>query len=171
MEARRDVAKAKQALDTLYEISNILGTGLDKETLSILVALCETGARAGRSGGARSLRRRRVLRRRCRRSVLPRLSPWGRGRPAAAAAAGAAADSAGRRRRHNRAPRCRGRAAAAGRATPLRRPPRCSNSPAPPPAPLPAGVNPEALAAVVREIRREAAAIASEAKAGGAKRA
>ena len=46
MEARRDVAKAKQALDTLYEISNILGTGLDKETLSILVALCETGARA-----------------------------------------------------------------------------------------------------------------------------
>ena len=27
----------------LYDISNILDTGLDRETLSILVGLCETG--------------------------------------------------------------------------------------------------------------------------------
>ena len=31
------------ALDTLHEISTLLETGLDKETLAILVALCEQG--------------------------------------------------------------------------------------------------------------------------------
>lgn len=36
-------AEASQALDTVYKIANILDTGLDKESLSILVALCETG--------------------------------------------------------------------------------------------------------------------------------
>lgn len=35
--------KAREALDLVYEISQILDTGLDKETLSILVALVETG--------------------------------------------------------------------------------------------------------------------------------
>lgn len=35
--------KATEALDILFEISNILDTGLDKETLSILVGLCESG--------------------------------------------------------------------------------------------------------------------------------
>ena len=35
--------EANQALDTIHEISQILDTGLDKETLNILIALCETG--------------------------------------------------------------------------------------------------------------------------------
>ena len=35
--------KAKEALDIVHEISQILDTGLDKETLSILLALIETG--------------------------------------------------------------------------------------------------------------------------------
>lgn len=30
-------------MDTLFSISNILDTGLDKETLRILVGLCEAG--------------------------------------------------------------------------------------------------------------------------------
>ncbi|GBF88393.1 mitotic-spindle organizing protein-like [Raphidocelis subcapitata] len=34
---------ADQAIDTLHQISNILDTGLDKETLRILVGLCEAG--------------------------------------------------------------------------------------------------------------------------------
>lgn len=56
MDATRktDAVKAKQGLDTLFEISQILGTGLDKETLSVLVALCETGACYG-LGEARQL--------------------------------------------------------------------------------------------------------------------
>eukprot|EP01080_Neovahlkampfia_damariscottae_P000343 gene343-6757_t len=36
--------EGKETLDVLYEISNILNTGLDKESLSILVGLCESGA-------------------------------------------------------------------------------------------------------------------------------
>lgn len=35
--------EANQALDTVHEISQILDTGLDRETLNILIALCETG--------------------------------------------------------------------------------------------------------------------------------
>ncbi|DBA93492.1 hypothetical protein WJX82_009448 [Trebouxia sp. C0006] len=35
--------EANEALDTLHQISQILDTGLDKETLSILIALCESG--------------------------------------------------------------------------------------------------------------------------------
>ena len=35
--------EANQALDTIHEISQILDTGLDRETLNILIALCETG--------------------------------------------------------------------------------------------------------------------------------
>ena len=34
---------AKEALEILYEISQILNTGLDKTSLSILVSLCESG--------------------------------------------------------------------------------------------------------------------------------
>ena len=30
-------------LETVYEISRLLNTGLDRETLSILVSLCENG--------------------------------------------------------------------------------------------------------------------------------
>lgn len=36
-------ARSDQAIDTLHEISNLLDTGLDKETLRILVGLCEAG--------------------------------------------------------------------------------------------------------------------------------
>lgn len=35
--------QAQQGLDIAYEISKILDTGLDKKTLEILIALCETG--------------------------------------------------------------------------------------------------------------------------------
>lgn len=34
---------ARETLDTLMEISNLLNTGLDAETLAICVKLCETG--------------------------------------------------------------------------------------------------------------------------------
>lgn len=36
--------EANEALDTVHQISQILDTGLDKETLNILIALCESGA-------------------------------------------------------------------------------------------------------------------------------
>ena len=35
--------EANEALDTVHQIAQILDTGLDKETLSILIALCESG--------------------------------------------------------------------------------------------------------------------------------
>ncbi len=35
--------EANEALDIIHQISQILDTGLDKETLSILIALCESG--------------------------------------------------------------------------------------------------------------------------------
>ncbi|CAG9334320.1 unnamed protein product [Blepharisma stoltei] len=35
--------EAKETLEILHEISQILNTGLDKSTLSILVSLCENG--------------------------------------------------------------------------------------------------------------------------------
>jgi mitotic-spindle organizing protein 1 len=38
-----NVKAADQALDTLHQISSILDCGLDKETLRILVGLCEAG--------------------------------------------------------------------------------------------------------------------------------
>ena len=34
---------AQQSLDDLFELSTILNTGLDRDTLSILVQLCECG--------------------------------------------------------------------------------------------------------------------------------
>ncbi len=37
------VAKATETLDIAFEISRILDTGLDKKTVSILIALCENG--------------------------------------------------------------------------------------------------------------------------------
>jgi mitotic-spindle organizing protein 1 len=39
----RAQADAKEALDCLYEMSRILNTGLDRETLAICVSLCEAG--------------------------------------------------------------------------------------------------------------------------------
>ncbi len=38
-----NAAKANEALGIICEISNILGTGLDRETLSVLVGLLESG--------------------------------------------------------------------------------------------------------------------------------
>jgi len=35
--------EARETLDILYEVSQILNTGLDRTTLSILVGLCESG--------------------------------------------------------------------------------------------------------------------------------
>lgn len=35
--------KAKASIDTLYEISQILGTGIDKKTLTLCISLCEMG--------------------------------------------------------------------------------------------------------------------------------
>lgn len=35
--------EANEALDKVHQISQILDTGLDKETLNILIALCESG--------------------------------------------------------------------------------------------------------------------------------
>ncbi|KAK9042629.1 hypothetical protein V6N11_017696 [Hibiscus sabdariffa] len=34
---------AKESLDLAFRISNILGTGLDRHTLSVLIALCDMG--------------------------------------------------------------------------------------------------------------------------------
>jgi len=38
-----NVAQAQEVLETLHEVSNLLNTGLDRETLSILLSLCELG--------------------------------------------------------------------------------------------------------------------------------
>ncbi|ELR18485.1 uncharacterized protein ACA1_045050 [Acanthamoeba castellanii str. Neff] len=35
--------QARETLDALHEVSRMLNTGLDKETLGLLVALCEAG--------------------------------------------------------------------------------------------------------------------------------
>lgn len=40
---RNKTIAARETLDTLMEISNLLNTGLDAETLAICVKLCETG--------------------------------------------------------------------------------------------------------------------------------
>mmetsp|Transcript_7258 Transcript_7258/g.9197 ORF Transcript_7258/g.9197 Transcript_7258/m.9197 type:complete len:81 (-) Transcript_7258:1153-1395(-) len=37
------IRDAQQTMDVLYELSRLLNTGLDRETLSILVSLCEHG--------------------------------------------------------------------------------------------------------------------------------
>mmetsp|Transcript_9574 Transcript_9574/g.10906 ORF Transcript_9574/g.10906 Transcript_9574/m.10906 type:complete len:86 (-) Transcript_9574:769-1026(-) len=37
------VREAQQTMDVLFELSQLLNTGLDKATLSILVSLCENG--------------------------------------------------------------------------------------------------------------------------------
>ena len=37
------VAKATETLDIAFEISRILDTGLDRKTVSLLIALCENG--------------------------------------------------------------------------------------------------------------------------------
>ncbi|KAL7753868.1 Mitotic-spindle organizing protein 1 [Sorochytrium milnesiophthora] len=36
-------ADARASMDALLEISNLLNTGLDRETLSICISLCEAG--------------------------------------------------------------------------------------------------------------------------------
>ncbi|KAI9478545.1 MAG: mitotic-spindle organizing gamma-tubulin ring associated-domain-containing protein [Benjaminiella poitrasii] len=35
--------EVKETVDILYEISNMLNTGLDRETLSLCISLCERG--------------------------------------------------------------------------------------------------------------------------------
>lgn len=35
--------RARESIDTLHEISQILNTGLDKKSLSLCVSLCEQG--------------------------------------------------------------------------------------------------------------------------------
>lgn len=35
--------RARETLDIAHEISKLLNTGLDRDTLSILIALCENG--------------------------------------------------------------------------------------------------------------------------------
>ncbi|KAF9424661.1 Mitotic-spindle organizing protein 1 [Podila epigama] len=41
---RQQQQEARQAMDILTEMSSILNTGLDRETLSVCVSLCESGA-------------------------------------------------------------------------------------------------------------------------------
>ncbi|PRQ55948.1 putative mitotic-spindle organizing protein [Rosa chinensis] len=42
-----DAAKtARESLDLAFQMSNILDTGLDRHTLSILIALCDLGLNA-----------------------------------------------------------------------------------------------------------------------------
>ncbi|KAF9100407.1 Mitotic-spindle organizing protein 1 [Mortierella sp. GBA35] len=40
---RQQQQEARQAMDILTEMSSILNTGLDRETLSVCVSLCESG--------------------------------------------------------------------------------------------------------------------------------
>eukprot|EP00053_Salpingoeca_punica_P020867 m.212413 g.212413 ORF g.212413 m.212413 type:complete len:74 (+) comp20340_c0_seq1:105-326(+) len=40
---RAKAAAANETMDVLFEISQILNTGLDRETLSICTSLCEAG--------------------------------------------------------------------------------------------------------------------------------
>ncbi|KAG0372514.1 MAG: mitotic-spindle organizing gamma-tubulin ring associated-domain-containing protein [Linnemannia gamsii] len=40
---QRQQQEARQAMDILTEMSSILNTGLDRETLSVCVSLCESG--------------------------------------------------------------------------------------------------------------------------------
>ncbi|RHZ86696.1 hypothetical protein Glove_46g149 [Diversispora epigaea] len=37
------IQEAREAMDILYEISTLLNTGLDRETLSLCLNLCENG--------------------------------------------------------------------------------------------------------------------------------
>lgn len=39
--------KAQEAFEALFEISDLLNTGLDRESLSVLVQLCEMGVNPG----------------------------------------------------------------------------------------------------------------------------
>jgi len=38
-----EVQDAQNTIEVLHEISNLLNTGLDRESLSLLVGLCESG--------------------------------------------------------------------------------------------------------------------------------
>ncbi|KAL3842627.1 hypothetical protein ACJMK2_020620 [Sinanodonta woodiana] len=40
---RQKTSQAREVMDSLYEISKILNTGLDMETLATCVRLCENG--------------------------------------------------------------------------------------------------------------------------------
>lgn len=40
---RSKVPAARETIDTLMEISNLMNTGLDAETLAICIKLCEAG--------------------------------------------------------------------------------------------------------------------------------
>lgn len=43
MASENDINNASNAMDSLLEISKILNTGVDAETLAVLVQLCELG--------------------------------------------------------------------------------------------------------------------------------
>ena len=43
MASESDITNASNAMDSLLEISKILNTGLDAETLTVIVQLCELG--------------------------------------------------------------------------------------------------------------------------------
>jgi mitotic-spindle organizing protein 1 len=40
---RNELDEARETLEILYEISELLNCGLDRKTLSIMVSLCENG--------------------------------------------------------------------------------------------------------------------------------
>ncbi|XP_036368119.1 mitotic-spindle organizing protein 1-like [Octopus sinensis] len=41
--SKESLSASREALDILMELSNILNTGLDSETLSLCIQLCESG--------------------------------------------------------------------------------------------------------------------------------
>ena len=41
--SKNKVTAARETIDTLMDISNLLNTGLDSETLAICIKLCEAG--------------------------------------------------------------------------------------------------------------------------------
>jgi len=43
MENLKQQEQARETLEVIYEISRLLNCGLDRETLSILISLCENG--------------------------------------------------------------------------------------------------------------------------------
>ena len=43
MSDRSKVPAARETIDTLMEISNLMNTGLDSESLAICIKLCESG--------------------------------------------------------------------------------------------------------------------------------
>jgi mitotic-spindle organizing protein 1 len=84
------VAHGDQAIDVLQQIATILDTGLDKETLRILVGLCEAGVNPEALATVVKELRREA-------SALRASNVAGAGGSAAAAAGGGVGGGAGRR--------------------------------------------------------------------------